>query len=129
MGKLTGKHLCYVIFSEMSPSSFIDMLELNFGIVGLIHIRENGNEELYEEAKQKMLNLFTGTISFDFKFSMNPFYFNKRINGKLDGCYKICIFEQDFEKKDYVCQTSSLYYNGVPKFFDEDGKIIKNSLN
>lgn len=126
--KLTNNHFCYILFLEMSPTEFLDLLKINTIIDNMIFLDEKDNLELYQEAKQLLLKKDFSYVSFDFDYDSEPFVFNKYINGKLDRAYKICIFEMK-EEKDYIGETSKLYCDGMPIFFDPEGQIIKNYLN
>jgi len=126
--KLTEKHFCYVLFLEMTPGDFISLMKTNGIVDNLSYLDSKRNVELYNEAKELLVSKDFGNVHFDFDYDLEPFVFNKYINGKLDRAYKICIFEYG-EEKDYVGTTSNLYCEGMPVFFDADGNIIKNSLN
>lgn len=125
---LTDNHFCYVLFLEMSPDDFISLLKINGIMDGLVFLDSKNNKEIYQEAKERVLNLNLGQVVFDFDYDAEPFVFDKYINGKLDRAYKICIFEYGTQNI-YSGQTSNVYCEGMPLFFDQDGNMIKNSLN
>ncbi len=126
--KLTDKHFCYVLFLEMTPTDFANLLKTNGVVDNLKYLDSKYYTELYEEAKERMVRMNSGQVSFDFDFDSEPFVFNKYINGKLDRLYKICVFEYDTED-DFAGKTSSIYCEGMPLFFDAEGNMIKHSLN
>lgn len=126
--KLTEKHFCYVLFLEMAPDDFIALMKTNGIVDKMKFLDSKRNKELYAEAKELLCEKDFGNIYFDFDYDSEPFIFNKYINGKLDRAYKICIFEYG-EEKDYTGQTSKLYIDGMPMFYDPEGNIIKKSLN
>lgn len=126
--RLTDKHFCYVLFLEMAPADFIALMKTNGIVDNIKYLDSKRNLELYQEAKELLTGKDFGQVEFDFDFDSEPFVFNKYINGKMDRAYKICIFEYG-EEKDYTGQTSKLYCDGMPMFYDPQGNIIKNSLN
>ncbi len=126
--KLTDKHFCYVLFLEMQPSDFINLLKTNEIVENIKFLEINKNKELYQEAKDLILDKNYGNIIFDFDYDSEPFVFNKYIDCKLDRAYKICIFE--LVEKEHAIKTSNVYSEkGMPLFFDPNGDMIKNSLN
>lgn len=125
---LTDKHFCYVIFSDMNPNDFIGLMKTNRIVEDLTYLDINRNIELYREAKELILLKDLGNESFEFNSDLEPFIFNKYINGKMERSYKICIFEHG-KKENYIGKTSNLYCDGLPIFFDPEGEIIKNCLN
>lgn len=127
--RLTDKHFCYILFLEMAPADFIALMKTNGIIDSMKYLDAKINLELYQEAKELLTGKNFGRVEFDFDYDSEPFVFNKYINGKLDRAYKICIFEYGEEEKDYTGQTSNVYCNGMPLFFDSEGNMIKNSLN
>lgn len=127
--KLTENHFCYVLFLEMSPIDFVNLLKTNGVIDNLKYLDCKYHNELYEEAKERMVGMNLGQIYFDFDYDSEPFVFNKYIGNKLDRAYKICVFEYNTEEDCCVDKTSSFYCEGMPIFFDEKGEIIRNSLN
>src|SRR5258708_32747077 len=126
--KLTNKHFCFVIFLEMNPADFLKLLHSNSVGKDFIFLESKGNPELYQEAKEVLLNKNLGGVDFDFDYDAEPFVFNKYINGKLDRAYKICIFEQEEPVKSFSGKTSNEYCDGIPLFFDPTATMIKNSL-
>ena len=94
--KLTDKHLCYVVFLEMSPADCISLLETNSIAENIVLLEVKDNLELYQEAKELMIDKysFDNYIKFDFDVDSEPFIFYKHIGNKIDRVYKICIFEQ-----------------------------------
>ncbi len=127
--RLTDNHFCYVLFLEMLPTDFINLLKTNEIVDKLTFLEVKHNVELYQEAKEKLINKNLGSIYFEFDYDSEPFIFNKYINGKLDRPYKICIFEYIPDEKRFLGKTSNTYCNGEPLFFDLDGNMIKNSDN
>ena len=127
--KLTEWHFCFAIFLEMSVEEFVRLLQTNSPEVYYKFLDARSNLELYEEAKESMLNKRLGGVDFDFDYDTEPFVFNKYINGKLDRAYKICIFEISEREISFSGKTSDAYCNGLPLFYDLDGNLIKNSLN
>lgn len=126
--KLTDKHFCYVLFLEMSPEDFSNLMKTNGISANLVMLNVQKNVELYQEAKDLIENKDMGSVYFDFDYDSEPFVFDKYINGKLDRTYKICIFEVQEENK-HTGSTSDIYFDGMPQFFGIHGEIIKNSLN
>lgn len=126
--QLTDKHFCYILFLEMPPSDFINLMKINCILEDVIYLEPKDCVGLYQEAKELLLKKDLGDVSFDFDYDTEPFVFNKYVNGKLDRAYKICIFEHGVEKS-YTGKTSSLYCDGMPLFFDHENNIIKTSLN
>lgn len=132
--KLTDRHFCYVIFLEMPPIDFVNLLETNGVIDNLKYLDCKYHRELYEEAKERMVVMNLGQIYFDFDYDSEPFVFNKYIGSKLDRAYKICVFEYG-EDENCIGKTSNfenisdVFLEGMPLFFDTEGKIIRNSLN
>lgn len=106
----------------MTPQDFLNLMELNVGLVGLEFLNYDKNKEIYSEAKSLILNSVSNKsgVVFDFAYDSEPFVFNKFINGQLDRQYKICIFELKEEKARIT---------KMPVFFDPNGDIVKNSLN
>lgn len=93
---LTDRHLCFVVFNEMTPEDFLDFFYTNTGLKNMSYLHPEQNFELYFEAKEQMKekqNRFGVELQFDFIFQDEPFSFNKLIEGNLDRKYKICIFE------------------------------------
>lgn len=134
--KLTEYHFCYVIFNEMSPSSFKDLLEMNIGVTNLEYLDIILNEDLYKEAKESIIEKtrMYDWVKVEFPFENDPFVFNKFIDNNFDRTYKICIFEtknaiMNNSGWDFKGKTSNVYCNGKPLFFDEEGNMIKNSDN
>lgn len=128
MNKLTDKHLCMVLFLEMPPADFIELMHTNAMIENLVLLDSRYNLELYQEAKDLLESKLMGDVFFNFDYDSEPFTFDKYIGGKLDRTYKICIFEQ-CEQRDYRGRTSNLYVDGIPVFYDSFGHVIKNSYN
>jgi len=133
--KLTNHHFCYVIFNEMNPSTFKDLLEMNIGVTFLEYLDVILNEDLYKEAKQLIVEK-TKTYEFvkvEFPFESDPFVFNKFIDNNFDRTYKICIFESKDDKMENsgwdFNKTSAVYCNGKPLFYDDGANLIKNSDN
>jgi hypothetical protein len=112
----------------MAPSDFIKLMKTNGIVDKMKFLDSKENIGLYKEAKELLTGKDFGQVEFDFDYDSEPFVFNKYINGKLDRTYKICIFEYG-EEKDYTGQTSKVYIDGMPIFYDQQGNIIKNSLN
>ena len=129
MKKLTDKHFCFFIFLEMPPEDFANLLQTNAVVDCLVFLDPKSNLELYNEAKELMCGKEMGSVFLDFDYDSEPFVFNKYINGKLDRAYKICIFEAKEEEMSYTGQTSNVYCDGTPLFFDPEGNMIKPSLN
>jgi hypothetical protein len=134
--KLTNSHFCYVIFYEMSPSHFKDLLEMNIGVTFLKYLDVILNEDLYKEAKELIVEKtkMYDTVRVEFSFENDPFVFNKFIDNNFDRTYKICIFEVADENTnssgwEFKGKTSNVYCNGKPLFFDGEGSMIKNSDN
>ena len=134
--KLTNYHFCYVIFREMTPNEFANLLQTNTGIENLIFLEIESNEDLYEEAKQLIKTQYSNfkNLLFEFPYKNEPYTFNKFIDGNLDRTYKICIFEVLENKKEntnweFNGKTSNLYFDDIPLFIDPNGKVIKNSDN
>lgn len=127
--KLTDKHFCYVLFLEMKPTDFIKLMKTNGIIDNLVFLDIKKNKELYQEAKELLIGKDFGNVDFDFDYDLEPFFFNKYINGKLDRAYKICIFEHVSEEKSFEGNTSEIYLDGMPLFYDAEGNLIKISLN
>lgn len=126
--KLNSNHFCYVLFLEMSPADFINILQTNQIIDNLVFLETKKNLDLYQEAKERLDARQTDNLNFDFDYDTEPFVFNKYIDGKLDRAYKICIFEYCEDKIEPV-QTSNVYCEGMPLFFDGEGNMIKTILN
>ena len=126
---LTNKHFCFFIFLEMSTKDFINILQINTGMQDIVFIDPIYNRELYQEAKNKMINMKPSFVSLEFDYDMEPFVFDKYIDGKLDRAYKLCIFEQGVPEPNFIGKTSNLHIDGMPVFFDKDGIRVLNSLN
>jgi hypothetical protein len=127
--RLTDKHFCFVVFLEMAPSDFANLLHTNTLTENLNFLDVRENLELYNEAKEMIVSQSFGNVIFDFDYDTEPFVFNKYIDGQLDRPYKICIFEAGEPEVSYKGKTSQFYCDKMPVFYDTEGQIIRNSLN
>lgn len=122
-----GKYICYAVPIDLDVEVVISMLETNGMAEHLIYLDERSHKDLYTWARKVMQQKQTIGVSFDFDYDHEPLIFNKYVNGKMSGEYRICIFEKSENK--YKGKLSDIYCNGMPLFYDTEGNLIKPSLN